>query len=89
MGKMFFIGINTNSKWMDAIAVNTATLAPIIAQLHMLFVTRDLAGVLVTDNGTCFTSDEFNGYRRQHPITWLYIILQRVHFKPSRWTCRR
>ena len=49
MGKMFFIGINTNSKWMDAIAVNTATLAPIIAQLHMLFVTRDLAGVLVTD----------------------------------------
>ena len=43
-------------------AVSSATAAATIAELRSIFATHGLPEILVTDNGTCFTSAEFQDF---------------------------
>ena len=66
MEKMFFVLIDTHSKWMDVYPVNSATSATTIECLRTSFSNHGLPELLVSDNGTCFTSTDFlskNGIR--------------------------
>jgi len=56
---MFLITVDANSKWIDAQVVNTATSYTTVEHLRTLFATHGIPEVLVTDNGTPFTSTEF------------------------------
>lgn len=56
------------SKWIEAIAVNNGTSATTIEKLRMVFATHGLPDVLVSDNGTCFTSEEFGEFLRRNGI---------------------
>ncbi len=59
MGKMFPIIIDAHSKWLDVHCVNTATAETTITKLRSTFATHGLLEIIVSDNGTVFTSHEF------------------------------
>ena len=59
MGKMFLVLIGANSKWMDVYTVPAATPHSTISVLRTIFALHGLPEILVSDNGTSFTSSEF------------------------------
>ena len=56
---MFLIVIDAYSKWLEVIPVTAATSSVTIDHLCSMFATHGLPKTLVTDNGTQFTSIEF------------------------------
>ena len=80
MGKMFLLMVDAHSKWLEVHIVNKATSMSTIEKMRFTFATHGLPEMLVTDNGTAFTSREFevflqkNGIRHvksapYHPVT--------------------
>ena len=67
-GKMFLIVIDAHSKWMEVEIVNSATAQATIECLRMIFARFGLPEVMVTDNGTCFTSSEFQVFEQCNNI---------------------
>ena len=59
LGKMFLIVVDTHSKWMEVELVPAAASAHTIQKLRAMFATHSLPELLVSDNGTAFTSAEF------------------------------
>ena len=68
LGKMILITTDAYSKWIDAQIVNTATASVTIEHLRTLFATHGLPEVPVSDNGTQFTSTEFEEFMRKNGI---------------------
>lgn len=68
MEKMFFVLIDAHSKWMDVYPVNSATSATTIECLRTSFSNHGLPELLVSDNGTCFTSTEFKDFLSKNGI---------------------
>ena len=65
---MFLIVIDAHSKWMEVEMVNSATAQATIEHLRAIVARFDLPEVVVTDNGTCFTSSEFQKFTQQNNI---------------------
>ena len=59
-GKMILVIVDCHSKWMEA--MNSATSQATIDKLRLVFATHGLPEVLVSDNGTSFTSEEFAAF---------------------------
>ena len=68
LGKMFLVVVDAHSKWMEIEVVNTATTEATVEQLRAMFARFGLPKVMVTDNGTCFTSSEFAEFTRRNHI---------------------
>ena len=68
MGHMFLVIIDAYSKLMDVHPVSTATSAATIEKLRITFANQGLPDVLVSDNGTCFTSSEFQTFMNRNGI---------------------
>ncbi|XP_060781016.1 uncharacterized protein K02A2.6-like [Neoarius graeffei] len=68
MEKMFFVLIDAHSKWMDMYPVNSAISATTIKCLRTSFSNHGLPELLVSDNGTCFTSTEFKDFLNKNGI---------------------
>lgn len=58
-GKIFFIVVDSHSKWVEVRLVKTTSAAEVIRSLRELFATHGVPDVLVSDNGAAFTSAEF------------------------------
>ena len=56
---MFMILIDAHSKWVEAFPTNSSTSA---VRLRTVFTQFGLPEMVVTDNGTCFVSDEFEQF---------------------------
>jgi len=56
---MFLIVIDAHSKWMQIEIVNSATSQTTIEYLRMIFTRFGLPELMITDNGTYFTSSEY------------------------------
>jgi len=56
MGHMFLVLVDAHSKWMEVKAVKAATSASTISQLRSIFATHGIPKLLVSDNGSVFTS---------------------------------
>ena len=67
-GKMLLVLVDAYSKWLEVRAVSSATAAATIAELRSIFATHGLPDILVTDNGTCFTSAEFQDFTQGNGI---------------------
>ena len=67
--KTMFVLVDAHSKWLEASVVASTSLEQAIKALSKVFVTHSLSEVLVSVNGTAFTSTEFqtfvkrNGFR--------------------------
>jgi hypothetical protein len=67
-GKMFLILIDAHSKWIDAHVVSSATSTATIEKLMETFAIHGLPKSIVSDNGSCFTSEEFRNFTRSNGI---------------------
>jgi len=81
-GKMFFIIVDSHSKWAEVIEMTNTTAAATIKELRQLFATHGLPEQVVSDNGPQFASKEFsiflknNGVKHMHTVCSLSPILQ-------------
>ena len=62
MGKMFLVTVDAHSKWLEAHVVETPTSAGTIRKLRYMFATHGIPETIVTDNGSVFTSKEFQQF---------------------------
>ena len=68
LGKMFLVTIDAYSKWLDVQVVNAATSRVTTERLRTLFATHGIPEVVVSDNGTTFTSTEFSQFMTKNGI---------------------
>ena len=60
--KMFLIIVDSFSKWIDVIPTSSATSDETIEKLRTVFANFGLPEQIVTDNGSAFTSKEFETF---------------------------
>ena len=61
-GKMLLVAVDAHSKWIEVSVVNSVTSAITIQKLRSMFATHGLPRVVVSDNGSVFTSNEFQEF---------------------------
>ena len=71
MRKMFLVTVDVHSKWLEAHVVETPTSAGTIQKLRQMFATHGIPETIVTDNGSVFTSKEFNHFTDMNGIKHL------------------
>ena len=59
---MFLILIDAHSKWIEAFCTPNATSQAVIHELRGVFARFGIPEMVVTDNGSCFVSEEFEAY---------------------------
>ena len=67
-GKMFFILVDAYSKWLEVVLMSAANSTTTIECLRSIFSTHSLPKVFVTDNGSQFTSVEFETFMENNGI---------------------
>jgi len=60
--------VDTHSKWLEGKQTNNATSIATITRLHLIFSVHGFLEVVVTPNGTVFTSAEFEEFLRLNGI---------------------
>ena len=68
MGQMFLVIVDAHSKWLDAHIMSSITSTKTIQVLRSVFATHGLPQKVVTDNGTSFTSQEFQEFMKANGI---------------------
>ena len=67
-GKMFLVIVDAYSKWLEVHATSTATSQVTMDKLRSTFAVHGLPDMLVTDNGSVFTSAEFELFCKRNGI---------------------
>ena len=67
-GKMYRLMVDAYFKWIGVHTVNTATSLVTIDKMQTVFATHGIPELLVTDNGSAFTSAEFSAFLGQNGI---------------------
>lgn len=67
-GGMFLVLIDAYSKWLEIHQMNSTTSTSTIEKLREIFATHGLPETVVSDNGTNFTSEEFEEFMRRNGI---------------------
>lgn len=70
-GKMILVLIDAHSKWIEATCTQNATSAAVIDELRSLFARFGLPETIISDNGTCFVSEEIEVFFRSNGIQHL------------------
>ncbi|CAH8512294.1 unnamed protein product [Dicrocoelium dendriticum] len=70
-GISYLVMVDAYSKWPEVVAVNPPTASATLACLQRIFSQHGLPEVLVSDNGTQFTSSVFEDFCRRHCIQHL------------------
>ena len=72
LGKYFLITVDAKTKWLEVDIVNSITTSITIKNLRQHFARFGLPKVIVTDNGSNFTSYEFNEFLNNNNIISKY-----------------
>ena len=72
---MFLLVVDAHSRWMEIEIVNAASTQNTTEHLHSMFARFCSPKVMVTDNGSCFTSSDFAKFARRNQIRHLRIAL--------------
>ena len=59
---MFLVTVDAHSKWIEADVVDSATSTGTIRKLRQMFATHGIPEIIVSDNGSVFTSKEFQQF---------------------------
>ena len=70
---MFLLAVDAHSKWLEVAIVNSATSTNTVDNLRMMFSTHGLPEVIVSDNGTAFSSEEFSDFTCRNNIRHIRI----------------
>lgn len=68
MGRMFLILVDAYSKWIEAHAMSSLTFAVTIECLRKSFSQHGIPEIIVSDNGTCFTNEQFQEFAEKNGI---------------------
>ena len=68
MEKMFLLIVDAHSKWLDFHCLNSATTVTAIEKLRNTFGMHGLPEVIVSDNGSVFTSNDLKIFTRRNGI---------------------
>ena len=68
LGKQFLVLIDAYSKWLEVTPVSSTSSTVTISCLQSIFATHGIPEVLVSDNGTSFTSAEFAEFTKRNGI---------------------
>ena len=68
LGKMFFILVDTHSKWPEVVMMSSTTSLRTIEALRSIFSRFGLPEQLVSDNGAHFTSEEFSHFMKANGV---------------------
>ena len=68
LGCMHLIIVDAHSKWIDIHPMQSITSSNTIEKLRIVFATYGIPRKIVTDNGTSFTSSEFQEFMRSNGI---------------------
>ena len=67
-GEMFLVVVDAYSKWLEVHRMKSITLTATIEKLREMFATHGLPATLVSDNGSNFTSSEFQEFMKKNGI---------------------
>ena len=67
-GHMILVIVDAHSKWIKAIPTSGSTSRVVLEELRFLFSQFGLPECIVSDNGTCFTSQEFKAFLQRHGV---------------------
>ena len=67
-GSMFLVIVDAYSKWVEVLKTSGSTSKITIDQLSKVFTTHGLPDTIVSDNGTAFTSEDFQMFVRRNGI---------------------
>ena len=70
-GKMYLIITDSYSKWLDVYPVSSPNAPVTIEKLRILFATHGLPEILVSDNASCFKSEEFGTFMSKNNVRHL------------------
>ena len=68
LGRMFLIITDSFSKWTDVYSVKSAKSRVTIEKLRTSFASHGIPEIVVSDNASCFTSDEFDNFTGKNNI---------------------
>ena len=68
LGKTFLVVVDAHSKWLEVMIVSSTAAQCTIQKLRTLFATHGIPEIIVSDNGTGFTSNEFQMFVKRNGI---------------------
>ena len=71
LGKIFLVLIDAHSKWIEVFITNSSTSSVVLEELKSTFARFGLPELIVTDNGACFKSEDFESFLEQNGIKHL------------------
>ncbi|KAL5491764.1 hypothetical protein EMCRGX_G017118 [Ephydatia muelleri] len=77
MGKMFLLIMDTRGKWLEAQIVESATSAATIQKMKASFASHGLPVTLVSDDGSAFTSQEFEEFLTKNGVSPAELLMGR------------
>ena len=85
---MFIVIVDAHSKWLDVALVTTPSSQQAIKILRNLFVTHGLPEMVVSDNGSAFTSAEFQTFVKRNGIRHVRsaLIIHHLMDKRREWS---
>ena len=68
IGNMFLLIVDAHSKWMNIHCVISASSSDTVEKMRATFATHGLPDMVVSDNGSCFTSSEIKSFLQKNGI---------------------
>ena len=82
---MLLLMMDAHSKWMEVHVTNSATSTATIELLRRTFATLGLPEVMVSDNGTAFTSSEFAEFVKRETEFVMFEHLPTIPRRTASW----